>query len=152
MILPTLRNSPTMRRAPQRRLFVFISITSWRTSSSVAGRPVGFYRYVHLRAASLRCQASTVLGFIVTMLSTTPWPNRNSDTKNKRSHKFRRGRLTERCKIWSSLRSIRISWARRAGITSQINWRKKTSKMTMMLSNMAENVTRDYKIWIEKVR
>jgi hypothetical protein len=72
MTLPSLRNSPTMRRAPQRGLFVFISIASWRTSSLVAGRPIGFCKNVHLRAASLRCQAITVLGFIVTMLSTTP--------------------------------------------------------------------------------
>jgi hypothetical protein len=79
MTLPSLRNSAKMRRAPQRRWFLFISITSWRTPSWVAHRPIGFCLNVHWRAASFRYEASTVLGLIVTMLSTTPLPNRNRD-------------------------------------------------------------------------
>lgn len=100
IILPSLRNSPTIRRAPQRRLFVFISTTRRRTSSSVAGRPMGFWRKVHLRAASLRRHDKTVLGLMVAMLSTTPFPSRNRETRNNRSHEFSCGRFTERCKIY----------------------------------------------------
>ena len=68
MTLPSLRNSATMRLAPQRRLFVFISMTRSRTSSSVTGRPKGFWRYVHLCVASLRSQARTVFGDTVKIL------------------------------------------------------------------------------------
>ncbi len=72
MTLPSLRNSSTMRRAPQHRLVIFISITSWRTSSSVLGRPIGFCRYVHMRAANLRSHAS----------------NRDSKLSNARKHSY----------------------------------------------------------------
>ena len=89
MLLPSLRSSPTMRRAPHRGLLVFISITRFRTSSLVTGRPRDFWQNVHLRATSFRCQARTVLGEMVTILPTTRSLRRRSKTKNNRSHEIK---------------------------------------------------------------
>ncbi len=137
MILPSLRSSPTMRRAPHRGLLVFISITRFRTSSSVAGRPGGFWRKVHLRAAIFRCHARTVFGDTVTILPKTLSFRRSIETKKNRCHDANFVRLAPRFSTCNYLRSTSISCVRRAGVISQINWRMETSKVTKTLPCMA---------------
>jgi len=62
---PILRNSPLIRRRPQRGLFFFISTTNNRMSSVITGRPILAREKSHFPATRALCHLITVSGFIV---------------------------------------------------------------------------------------
>jgi hypothetical protein len=60
--MPSLRNSPWMRRQPHLGFSLARRKTSSRISGSIGGRPGERRRYVHFFATSSRCQRSSVCG------------------------------------------------------------------------------------------
>ena len=59
-VMPIFLYSPLIRRAPQRGLLRFISITNNRIFSSTGGRPNRRWLKFHLRRCSWRCHFKTV--------------------------------------------------------------------------------------------
>ena len=125
--MPILRSSPLIRRAPQRRLFRFISITNNRIFSSTGGRPTRHVLKFHLRATRCRCHFKTVAGLIVIRRWIMGQFSLSRATNNSLSLAVNRGFLTWRFRTWSSFRSIKISRPRLPGMSSQIKDLKNVS-------------------------
>jgi hypothetical protein len=107
---PSMRSSPWMRGAPQRKFSLAICAIRWRISLEALGRPPRQRprdRYLQSAGQPLRRQRKTVCGWTIIRLSRHCGHQRDSKIQNRRSKRRKHGRRVR-------LRSSTAIWWRSA--------------------------------------